>query len=55
MPGFVARLQRRGDSAQSTVETALVLPVVVIALVLVLQVGMLISRQVLVTHGEVGS
>ncbi len=41
---------RTDDGGQSTVETALVLPVVAIALLLVLQVGLLIRDQVLVTH-----
>jgi Flp pilus assembly protein TadG len=42
--------RRTDDGGQSSVETALVLPVVAMALLLVLQVGLLIRDQVLVTH-----
>ena len=38
------------DGGQASVEAALVLPVVVLALLLVLQTGLLIRDQVLVTH-----
>lgn len=42
--------RRNDDRAQASVEAALVLPVVVLAVVMVLQVGLLIRDQVLVTH-----
>jgi Flp pilus assembly protein TadG len=40
---------RRGDGGQSTVELALALPLVALALLLVVQVGLVVREQVLVT------
>ena len=41
---------RRGDGGQATVELALVLPVFVMLLLLLVQVGVLVRDQVLVIH-----
>lgn len=41
---------RRGDGGQSTVELALVLPFVALAALGVVQVGVLVHEQVLLTH-----
>ncbi|MEY2455598.1 MAG: hypothetical protein QOH64_1104 [Acidimicrobiaceae bacterium] len=41
---------RRGDRGQAVVETALVLPLVVLFLLAVIQVGLVVRAQVLVTH-----
>ena len=40
----------RGDRGQAMVETALVLPLVVLFLLAVVQVGLVVRAQVLVTH-----
>lgn len=45
-----AGASRRADRGQATVELALVLPLVVLVLVAVVQVGLLARDQVLVTH-----
>jgi Flp pilus assembly protein TadG len=44
------RLGERGDGGQATVEAALVLPLVATMLLAVIQVGLLVRAQVLVTH-----
>lgn len=41
---------RRGEGGQATVELVLALPVVVLALLLVIQVGLIARAQVLVVH-----
>jgi Flp pilus assembly protein TadG len=46
----VTRRARRGDRAQASVELALLLPVVLVLLLTVLQVGILARDVVLVTH-----
>lgn len=43
-------MARRGEGGQATVELVLVLPVVVLALLLVIQVGLIARAQVLVVH-----
>jgi len=42
--------RRRGDEGQATVELALVLPVFVLLLLLLIQVGVLVRDQVMVIH-----
>lgn len=44
------RRRRRADAGQAAVELALVLPVVVVALVAVAQVGVVVRDQILVVH-----
>jgi Flp pilus assembly protein TadG len=46
----MARRGRGGDGGQAVVETALVLPLVVLFLLAVVQVGLVVRAQVLVTH-----
>ncbi len=48
--GHRRRARAADDQGQSTVELALVLPFVVVALLLVVQVGVVAHDQVLVTH-----
>jgi hypothetical protein len=43
-------MARRGEGGQATVELVLVLPVVVLALLLVIQMGLIARAQVLVVH-----
>lgn len=43
-------MRRRGDRGQATIEAALLLPVVAIALLAVIQVGLLVHARVMVTH-----
>lgn len=43
-------LRSPGDRGQATVETALLLPVVAIALLAVIQVGLVVHARVMVTH-----
>lgn len=43
-------MARRGEGGQATVELVLALPVVVLALLLVIQVGLIARAQVLVVH-----
>ncbi|MEY2448174.1 MAG: TadE-like protein [Acidimicrobiaceae bacterium] len=43
-------MSRRRERGQATVEAALVLPLVVLLLLAVVQVGLLVRAEVLVTH-----
>jgi hypothetical protein len=45
-----AALARRGERGQATVELTLALPVVVLGLLLIVQVGVVVRAQVLVVH-----
>jgi Flp pilus assembly protein TadG len=42
--------RRRGDGGQASVETALVLPLIALSLLLVIHVALLVRDEVLVTH-----
>ncbi len=48
--GHARNRRRRGDEGQATVELALVLPFVVFLALVLVQVGLLMRAQVLVTH-----
>ena len=50
MNGEGLRTNPRGEEGQSTVELALVLPLVVVVLLAVVQVGLVVRDQVLVVH-----
>ena len=45
-----ARPQGPADAGQATVETALLLPIIALALLAVIQIGLIVHARVMVTH-----